>query len=207
MKKYIEVSIRGKVKTASTVRTRVNVLSKVRSKCQIATSVPPGDAVNSIVAPLYQPTNLRFANGLGSTVDVAYDAALDNPTGYLVVYVPNFGVLTQEPSDNIAYTSGQVLGNGIVRYRGNNINPTVTFDIDGQYYVYSYNQFGLEIVYKKEVPLVGRYPFPIYEGNEATAAYPNYLNNQFNIHEMNDAVRDFIDLKELLYIHEMNDAN
>lgn len=206
MRKAYQSFVCSKRKVSAAIAASRNVLSKVNEQRRWSSLIPTADSVNSISVPINQPTALTFNNGALSTIDVGWTAATDGPTGYLLVRVLSYGTLNTTPIDGIAYIAGQALGNGTVLYRGAATSVNVSSISDGRYYVFSYNQLVLDIVYKPDNPLNGLFPFPINESNDGIAAYPNFLNDSHDISESCDGVAQYpSDLREYFNISESSE--
>ncbi|MCK5078189.1 MAG: hypothetical protein KAR38_17540, partial [Calditrichia bacterium] len=111
--------------------------------------------IYSISAPSFQPTNPNFSNVTSSSFSVSFTAGTDLADRYIAVRREGVSP-TFVPQDGTLYTNGQIVGDGIVAYVGNdvtfhemNLNPGTHY----YYNIFSFNGSGPSSVYLTVSPL------------------------------------------------------
>jgi len=112
-----------------------------------------------VAVPTASPTNLLFANSTTSSFNLSFTAASGTPTGYLVVRKAG-SASTFVPQNDVDYTAGQTVSDGVIAYKGSNITLLQSALASGTVWhidIYSYNQIGSLISYRTTSPLKGNY--------------------------------------------------
>ncbi len=104
----------------------------------IYTFTPP--VVSACTRPASQPTSLTAPDKFPTAIGGYFNAASNNPTGYLVV--KSVGAFTGTPVDGNEYSQGNTIGNGTVVQSGSTLSYTATGLTGNTQYtitVFSYN--------------------------------------------------------------------
>jgi len=123
----------------------------------MAAATNPASQITLSNVPLTQPTNLVFSNQTGTSVNVSFTAALDNPNGYIVLRAPGTQP-TGQPQNGVSYATGTTIGNANVV----DVGPALSFFDGGlptstvyYYNIYSFSGSGSSINYNPATPLQG----------------------------------------------------
>ncbi|MDH5602722.1 MAG: T9SS type A sorting domain-containing protein, partial [Cyclobacteriaceae bacterium] len=114
-----------------------------------------GNVTTYAAEPLAQPTALLFSSVTTTSLTLSYTAS--SASGYLVIRKSG-SAPTSLPSDGVAYSPGDLLGDATVVYAGplTSINePTLTSGTDYHYQVFAYNGSANTTNYLTATPLQG----------------------------------------------------
>ncbi len=107
--------------------------------------------------PTAQPATLLFGTATDVAIPVSFTAPATPPSGYIAVRKAG-SASTADPVDGAAYTSGAVLGDGVVAYSGSATSFTDTGLTAGTTYfykIYSFNGSSTTTNYLATSPLTG----------------------------------------------------